>query len=197
MLISFIYWSGSVYKKKPRENYLLKQYTDLTEELLNKVKEIKDRLKVTWYLHFHSSIVLIIASLLRMMIYLRWQQNIPKKMHVVLITFYPCGCYHFSHYRFELWMQISIWHYERRVSGLNWIGLRKYKLNFIPRHLLSFVGSIKTTGFWISISKSLNVFDIYTFSIKKFTLFTRYFCYSCNYRFQYLTAWGRLIKLIR
>lgn len=66
-------------KKKPRENYLLKQYTDLTEELLNKVKEIKDRLKVTWYLHFHSSIVLIIASLLRMMIYLRWQQNIPKK----------------------------------------------------------------------------------------------------------------------
>lgn len=79
MLISFIYWSGSVYKKTPRENYLLKQYTDLTEELLNKVKEIKDRLKVTWYLHFHSSIVLIIASLLRMMIYLRWQQNIPKK----------------------------------------------------------------------------------------------------------------------
>lgn len=78
MLISFIYWSGSVYKKN-RGKTLLKQYTDLTEELLTKVKEIKDRLKVTWYLHFHSSIVLIIASLLRMMIYLRWQQNIPKK----------------------------------------------------------------------------------------------------------------------
>lgn len=78
MLISFIYWSGSVYKKKPAGK-LLKQYTDLAEELLNKVKEIKDRLKVTWYLHFQSSIVLIIASLLRMMIYLRSQQNIPKK----------------------------------------------------------------------------------------------------------------------
>lgn len=81
MLISFIYWSGSVYKKNRGKticwNNIL--HTDLTEELLNKVKEIKDRLKVTWYLHFHSSIVLIIASLLRMMIYLRWQQNIPKK----------------------------------------------------------------------------------------------------------------------
>lgn len=53
--------------KKPRE----KSNTDLAEELLNKVKDIEDRLKGTWYLHFHSSIVLIIASLLRVMIYLR------------------------------------------------------------------------------------------------------------------------------
>lgn len=85
MLISFIYWSGSVYQKKPRENYLLKQYRTYwsyrrtVKQGKHMVKEIKDRLKVTWYLHFHSSIVLIIASLLRMMIYLRWQQNIPKK----------------------------------------------------------------------------------------------------------------------
>lgn len=89
MLISFIYWSGSVYKKKTAGKLFVETIywsyqgriyvPDLTDELLNKVKEIKDRLKVTWYLHFHSSIVLIIASLLRMMIYLRWQQNIPKK----------------------------------------------------------------------------------------------------------------------
>lgn len=58
-------------KKTAGKVYLLKQYTDLAEELLNKVKDIEDRLKVTWYLHFHSSIVLIIASLLRVMIYLR------------------------------------------------------------------------------------------------------------------------------
>lgn len=77
MLISFIYWSGSVYQKKIRGKTVETIYWSYWRTV--KVKEIKDRLKVTWYLHFHSSIVLIIASLLRMMIYLRWQQNIPKK----------------------------------------------------------------------------------------------------------------------
>lgn len=59
--------SGSVFKQKNAGKvYLLTPYTEY--ELIKEVKEIEDRLKVTCYLHFHSSIVLIIASLLQVMI---------------------------------------------------------------------------------------------------------------------------------
>lgn len=61
--------SGSVFKQKNAGKvYFLTPYTEY--ELIKEVKEIEDRLKVTCYLHFHSSILLIIASLLQVMIYL-------------------------------------------------------------------------------------------------------------------------------
>lgn len=53
--------SGSVFKQKNAGKvYLLTPYTEY--ELIKEVNEIEDRLKVTCYLHFHSSIVLITSS---------------------------------------------------------------------------------------------------------------------------------------